>query len=141
MEMKSVGGTKTRTMQVEVEVPVVEVPTQCKRKKKGGLIAHLKSIGYTNRLGTHIMLMLWAGLAGSFILAWRSITYQYMGALACWTVVFTPIGTAGSIVLGAIVNKNKAENTGADGEGIVFASAKSKDFNNQDYVGSDSPPI
>lgn len=139
MEMKPVGKTVTKTIQVEVEVPV-EIPAQPK-KKKGGLFAHLKSIGYTNRLGTHIMLMLWAGLAGSFILAWRSITYQYMGALACWTVVFTPIGTASSIVLGAIVNKNKAENTSADGDGIVYASAQSKNFNNQDYVGNDSPPI
>ena len=35
------------------------------------------------------MLFLAAGLAGGFILAWKSIEFQYMGALACFTVVFT----------------------------------------------------
>lgn len=139
MEMKSIGKQKTQT--IKVEVPVVEAPVN-KRKRKGP-IAHLVSLGFTNRMALQLILMLWAGLAMSFILAWRSITYQYMGALACWTVVFTPIGTAIGIVLGAIVQKNKAENTGADGEGIVFASAQSKDFNNQneDYTQSGSPPI
>ena len=64
------------------------------------------------------MLLLFVGLAGGFVLAVLSIKYQYTGALACWTVVFTPIGTAVSIVLARIVDKSRAENTGADGEGI-----------------------
>jgi hypothetical protein len=49
-------------------------------------------------------------------------------------VVFTPIGTAVGLVLGKIVDKNREENTGADGEGVKYAAAKAQGFNN-------SPPI
>jgi len=86
-------------------------------------IKHMKSIGATNRLAANIMALLWAGLIGGFVLAVLSIKYQYTGALVCWTVVFTPIGTACSIVLAAIVNKSKAENTGEKGDGIKYALA------------------
>lgn len=104
-----------------------------KRKKKG----HFASLGFTNRLALYIMLFLAAGLIGGFYLAIRSIVYGYTGALMCWTVVFTPIGTACSIVLSRIVDKSRAENTGADGEGIVYASAKAKNFDN---AGSEESP-
>lgn len=87
------------------------------------LLAHLKGIGCTNRLALYIVALLAAGLAGGFVLAVLSIKYQYTGALACWTVAFTPIGTACSIVLGAIVKKSQDENTGANGEGINYAKA------------------
>ena len=46
----------------------------------------------------------------------------------CWTVVFTPIGTAVSIVLSQIVHKSTVENSGADGEGIKYAAAKASWF-------------
>lgn len=90
--------------------------------------SHLDSLGFTNRLALYIMLFLAIGLAGGFYLAVRSIAYGYTGSLLCWTVVFTPIGTACSIVLSKIVDKSKAENTGADGEGIKYASAKANNF-------------
>lgn len=98
---------------------------------------HLKHIGFTNRLAVYLVLTLFFGLSGGFVLAVLSIKYQYTGALACWTVVFTPIGTALGIVLAKIVDKSKAENTGAtekEGEGIKYAAAKATGF-------SDSPPI
>lgn len=85
---------------------------------------HLLSIGFTNRLATYLVLLLFLGLAGGFILAVLSIKYQYTGALACWTIVFTPIGTALGVVLVRIVDKSRDENTGADGEGVKFAAAK-----------------
>ena len=47
----------------------------------------------------------------SFILAVMSIRADYSGALSCFTVVFTPIGTTIGITLTAVVNKNKKENT------------------------------
>ena len=62
------------------------------------------------------------------MLAVLSIKYQYTGALACWTVVFTPIGTALSIVLSRIVEKNRAENTSANGEGVKYAAAQAAGF-------------
>ena len=96
--------------------------------KKSRVLALLEFLGYTNCLGVLLVLLLLLGLAGGFVLAVLSIKYQYTGALACWTVVFTPIGTAISIVLVRIVDKSRAENTGADGEGIKYAAAKASNF-------------
>ena len=105
-----------------------------------GLISRL---GFTNCLAVLLVLLLLFGLVGGFALAVLSIKYQYTGALACWTVVFTPIGTAVSIVLVRIVDKSRAENTGADGDGIKYAAAKANNFtvssSEKGYV--DSPPI
>ena len=81
-------------------------------------------MGNTDRLGYILVFILTLGLAGGFVLAVLSIKYQYTGALACWTVVFTPIGTALSIVLSRIVEKNRAENTSANGEGVKYAAAQ-----------------
>ena len=98
-------------------------------------------MGNTDRLGYILVFILTLGLAGGFVLAVLSIKYQYTGALACRTVVFTPIGTALSIVLSRIVEKNRAENTSANGEGAKYAAAQAAGFV-QDYTDSEnSPPI
>ncbi len=88
-----------------------------------------------------LVLFLLAGLAGGFYLALKSIEYQYTGALACFTVVFTPIGTAIGIVLNSIVHKSETENRGANGEGIKFAAAQAAGFVQADDVVEDSPEI
>lgn len=106
-----------------------------RRKKKR------QPIGFTNRLALYLMLFLAAGLAGGFILAWESIKYQYMGALACFTVVFTPVGTAIGIVLNSIVHKSEHENLGAGGVGIKFAAAEASGFEQTDDGVDDSPAI
>ena len=111
------------------------------RKKPKRRRKKRQDIGFTNRLAIYLMLFLTAGLAGGFILAWESIKYQYMGALACFTVVFTPVGTAIGIVLNSIVHKSEHENTGADGEGIKFATAKAAGFTGVDVGVEDSPAI
>ncbi|NCB46392.1 hypothetical protein EOM81_05205 [bacterium] len=103
------------------------------RKKK-------KRFGFTNCLALLIMLFLAAGLAGGFYLALLSIKAMYNGALLCWTVVFTPIGTACSVVLSRIVDKSRAENTGANGDGIKYATAMAHNFE-EDYYNHDSPEI
>lgn len=97
-----------------------------------------RRMGTTDRLGYILVLILALGLAGGFVLAVLSIRYQYTGALACWTVVFTPIGTALSIVLSRIVEKNRAENTGADGEGVKYAAAVAAGF--VEDLGSENSP-
>lgn len=96
--------------------------------KESKLLTILGYLGFTNCLSILLVALLFIGLAGGFVLAILSIKYQYTGALACWTVVFTPIGTAVSIVLVRIVDKSRAENTGADGEGIKYAAAKAAKF-------------
>ena len=92
-------------------------------KKRKGLLGHLASLGFTNRLAIYILLFLAAGLVGGFYLALKSISYGYTGALICWTAVFTPIGTAASIAISKVVDKSRAENTGGNGDGIKYAMA------------------
>lgn len=102
----------------------------------------MMELGFTNRLAVYLVLLLIVGLAGGFALAVWSIKEKYTGSLLCWTVVFTPIGTALSIVLARIVDKNRDENTSADGEGIVYATAKAAQFQQTQPIESvDSPPI
>lgn len=109
-------------------------------KKKNKILYHFKKLGFTNRLAIYILLFLAAGLAGGFYLALRSIVTGYTGALMCWTVVFTPIGTACSIVLSKIVHKSEVENSSADGEGIKYATAKANNFVVEEFS-VESPPI
>jgi hypothetical protein len=112
------------------------MPSKSRRRRKQNIfihvfqsiMKHLASLGFTNRLAIYIILFLAAGLAGGFYLAHKSITTGYTGALMCWTVVFTPIGTACSIVLSKIVHKSEVENSSADGEGIKYAAAKANNF-------------
>lgn len=111
-----------------------------KNRKRKGFFQHLASIGFTNRLAICIMIFLAAGLAGGFYLARMSIVYGYTGALACYTVAFTPIGTACSIVLSRVVDKSKAENIGGNGDGIKFAMAMSE-LENSDGSSWESPAI
>lgn len=110
-------------------------------RRRKGPFHHLASLGFTNRLALYLLLFLATGIVGGFYLAVLSIRYQYAGALACWTVVFTPIGTAVGIVLGKIVDKNKAENVSGNGDGITFASAEAKSFVRDEDVDYASPPI
>lgn len=106
--------------------------------KKRPFFKHMASIGFTNRMATYLIALLAVGLAGGFVLAVLSIKYQYTGALACWTVVFTPIGTACSIVLHKIVSKSENENTSADGDGIKYATAMKQ--MEMDATGSENSP-
>lgn len=54
----------------------------------------------------------------------------------CMSFVFTPIGTACSIVLSKIVHKSEVENSSADGEGIKYATAKANNFGAAEDINS-----
>lgn len=99
------------------------------KKKRRSVIDHLAGLGFTNRLALYIIAFLAAGLIGGFYLARESIQTGYTGALMCWTVVFTPIGT-----------KSTIENCGADGEGIKYAAAKAAGFTTTNQEGSEESP-
>ena len=79
-----------------------------------------KSLGTTDKIGVSLVALLAVTVGMSFILASWSIKAQYVGSLICWTACIAPLDTCLGIVLKAIVNKNKEENTGADGEGIRY---------------------
>lgn len=109
-------------------------------KKKSKPKSKRPRLGFSNRLALYVMLFLAAGLAGGFFLAILSIKYQYTGALMCWTVVFTPIGTAVSLIPHFVVHKSTVENSGADGEGIKYATAKARNFCEGSVEGSEESP-
>ena len=102
------------------------------------MIRHLKNLGFTNRLALYLVLLLIGMVAGGFYLAVRSIEASFTGALYCYTVIATPLGTALSVVLARVVDKNKAENTD-NGKGVKFAAAEAKNFVEEEST--DSPPI
>ena len=101
-----------------------------------------KRLGFTDRMAVSLIVLLFLGLILGYDLAVKSIYAQYMGALACYTAVFCPVGTAISIVLAKVVDKNKSENMGSDGTGITFASAQANNFKTDvDEVFDNSPAI
>lgn len=97
-----------------------------------------KHLGHTDEMADEIVEMLRLGLIFGFILGVLSIFKQYMGALACYTAVFAPIGTLGGIVLNSVVKKSQAENT-FRGKGIKYAQAEAAGFVEADN--SESPVI
>ena len=109
------------------------------KTKRKGLLAHLATIGFTNRLAIYLMVLLGAGLAAGVWLAYMSIISGYLGQLLCFTVVFTPIGTCCSIVLNSIVQKSRAENVSGDGTGVKFAEAQANHFQHDYIYGADQP--
>lgn len=111
-----------------------------RRHKKNRIKRDTHPTGFSNKYAVYILLFLAAGLIGGFILAILSIKYQYTGALLCWTVVFTPIGTAISIVPYFVIHKSTVENSGADGEGIKYAAAKAAGFIQKSNAGADESP-
>lgn len=88
-----------------------------------------KKIGFTNTLAILIVIFLFITILMGFYLAVKSIEYNYLGSLVCFTAAIAPLDAALSFVLGKVVDKNKAENTSGNGDGITFAAAKASGFN------------
>ncbi len=90
----------------------------------------MKKLGFTNLLALILVILLVFMVAGGFYLAVLSIRQGYTGALYCYTVIATPLGTALSVVLAKVVDKSKAENTTG---GIKFEAAKAKGFGQDNW--------
>lgn len=82
-----------------------------------------KKTGFTNTLAIYLVLLLTLTLGLGFYLALESIRAQYTGALICWSCVIGPLDACLGVVLVRVVDKSRAENTGADGNGISYALA------------------
>ena len=95
-----------------------------------------RKIGFTNTLAIYLVLLLTFSLALGFYLALESIRAQYTGALICWSCVIGPLDACLGVVLVRVVDKSRAENTGADGNGISYAlamaEAESKKYGNSE---------
>lgn len=87
-----------------------------------------KKLGFTNKMCVGILLTIAVTIIMGFYLAIRSIDSQYLGTLACFTVAIAPVDSVLGVVLKEAVKKSTAENTGADGEGIMYAKAKQNGF-------------
>ena len=83
----------------------------------------MKRPGFTDSLACFCLLVMTIGLFMAYNLGKMSIEADYMGALACFTVVFTPIGTTLGITLTAVVNKNRAENASPAGINVIKATS------------------
>lgn len=105
-----------------------------KEKKERSFLKHLDKIGFSNRLSIYILSFLLLGLIGGFYLALKSIQYGYLGSLLCWTVVFTPIGTAVSIAIGKVVDKSKAENTAGGIKYELAVGEQNPDSEKEDQI-------
>ena len=112
----------------------IQIIREKKKKRK-------RRRGSSDKLALYVMAFLSVGLFLGFILAVLSIYFHYTGALICFTCVFAPIGTIAAIIPSLVVKKSMAENTGADGEGIKFAAAKAKNFNDDEGGSTNSPAI
>lgn len=85
----------------------------------------MEKMGFTNKMAAFIVGLLAVGLCMGFVLAIMCIRSGFDAALVCFTVAFTPIGTALSIVLTKVVDKSKAENTSSDSHiGINYMKAE-----------------
>lgn len=95
-----------------------------------------KKTGFTNTLAIYLVLLLTLTLGLGFYLALESIRAQYTGALICWSCVIGPLDACLGVVLVRVVDKSRAENTGADGNGISYAlamaEAESKKYGNSE---------
>lgn len=122
-----------------------ELITEKKESEGRGVLAHFKSLGFTNRLALYIVLLLAVSVCMGFFLAIFSIRNFYTGSLLCFTVIATPLDTCLGIVLRSIVQKSAAENTEG---GINYAKATSslmtttfEQYSKTADYNVDSPPI
>ena len=112
----------------------------CKRGKRSKP-TYFQSLGHTDRLSLYILGVIILTIFMGFYLACKSIQSNYIGNLVCFTITTTPLDAALSIVLSKIVDKNKAENTGGNGDGIKFAMAQASMAAEQNNSNIASPQI
>ena len=100
-----------------------------------------KKLGFTNKLSLGILFTIFITILMGFHLALKSIEYNYVGSLICFTAAIAPLDTALSLVLSKVVDKNKAENTAGNGDGIKFAAAQASNFIESTTDDINSPAI
>ena len=100
----------------------------------GKRLSRKKKLGHTDKLSLYILCIICVTILMGFYLAVQSIKYNYTGALICFTAAIAPLDAALSFVLGKVVDKNKAENTSGNGDGIAFAAAQASGLDRKSVV-------
>lgn len=91
-----------------------------------------KRLEYSKKLISDIRWLLWVVTVGGIALAFYCVHMHYTSSLP-WVSAMVGLPWAShATVCSLYLNKSKAENTGADGEGIVYAKACAKGFS-EDY--------
>lgn len=109
-----------------------------KRKKK--------KLSFSKALIRDIRSLLWVVTIGGLLLAFYCIYEDYSSSLP-WIGAMVGLPWAShATVCSLYMDKSKAENTSAKGEGIVFASAAARNFIEEEEVNcseryQNSPPI
>lgn len=106
-----------------------------------------KKIEYSKKLISDIRWLLWVVTVGGIALAFYCVHMHYTSSLP-WVSAMVGLPWAShATVCSLYLNKSKAENTGANGEGIIYAKACAKDFceeyerNLEKYVTEVSDPV
>lgn len=87
-----------------------------------------KKLEFSKKLVRDIRGLLWVISVGGIALAFYCVYKDYTSSLP-WIASLVGLPWAShATVCGLYLNKSKAENTGADGEGIIYAAARHKSF-------------
>lgn len=110
---------------------------KAEKKTKGKL-------AFSKKLINDVRSLLWIVTVGGILLAFYCVYKDYTSSLP-WVSAMVGLPWASHATICSLyLNKSKAENTGADGAGIVFAAAQAKNFieeyeeNKQKYTSEES---
>lgn len=87
-----------------------------------------KKLGFSKKLINDVRVLLWVITLGGLALAFYCVYNRYTSSLPWITSMVGLPWTAHATICAFYLNKSKAENTAADGTGIVFATAQANQF-------------
>lgn len=85
-------------------------------------------LNFSKKLINDIRWLLWAVTLGGIALAFYCVYKDYTSSLPWISSMVGLPWASHATICSLYLNKSKAENTGADGTGIVFAAAQAKNF-------------
>ena len=109
-----------------------------KKKKKN------EKIQFSKKLILDVRGLLWLISVGGILLGFYCVYKDFSSSLGWVTTLVGLPWASHATICSLYLNKSKAENTGADGAGIVFAAAQAKNFieeyeeNKQKYTSEES---
>lgn len=87
-----------------------------------------RSLAYSKQLISDIRGLLWVVTVGGLLLAFYCVSKDFTGSLPWIGAMIGLPWAAHATICAVYLEKSKAENTAADGTGIVYAAAAAKNF-------------